>query len=162
MDVISFAIGNTNPETFPTDAFAEAAKTAVSDLTVALNTYPGKLGHEGLRQLMAQREMDREGVTVDPDNILITNGSMQAINLAVEALCTGKDDVIVLEEYTYAGSIIYFNTMGIAMEGVPVDEEGMRVDALAETLERLEAEGRKPRCIVVSTRWRPIRTQRVP
>lgn len=147
MDVISFAIGNTNPETFPTDAFAEAAKTAVSDLTVALNTYPGKLGHEGLRQLMAQREMDREGVTVDPDNILITNGSMQAINLAVEALCTGKDDVIVLEEYTYAGSIIYFNTMGIAMEGVPVDEEGMRVDALAETLERLEAEGRKPRCI---------------
>jgi 2-aminoadipate transaminase len=147
MDLISFATGNTNPETFPTEGFAEAAKRAVSGLTVALNTYPGKLGHEGLRQLMAQREMDREGVTVDPNQILITNGSMQAITLAIEALCTGKDDVVVLEEYCYVGSIRYFETMGIAMEGVPLDEEGMRMDALDETLVRLEAEGRKPRCI---------------
>ena len=40
MDLISFATGNTNPETFPTEGFAEAAKRAVSGLTVALNTYP--------------------------------------------------------------------------------------------------------------------------
>lgn len=147
METISFATGNTNPETFPTQAFAEAAQRAVSGLTVALNTYPGKLGHEGLRRLMAQREMDREGVDVDPEHILITNGSMQAVTLAIEATLTGRHDIVVLEEYCYVGSIRYFESMGIEMVGVPLDDEGMRMDALAATLERLAGEGRKPRCI---------------
>ena len=147
METISFATGNTNPETFPTQAFAEAAQRAVTGLTVALNTYPGKLGHEGLRRLMAQREMDREGVAVDPEHILITNGSMQAVTLAIEATLTGRDDIVVLEDYCYVGSIRYFESMGIEMAGVPLDEEGMRMDALAATLERLAGEGRKPRCI---------------
>ena len=147
METISFATGNTNPETFPTQAFAEAAQRAVSGLTVALNTYPGKLGHEGLRRLMAQREMDREGVAVDPEHILITNGSMQAVTLAIEATLTGRHDIVVLEEYCYVGSIRYFESMGIEMVGVPLDDEGMRMDALAATLERLAGEGRKPRCI---------------
>lgn len=147
MDLISFATGNTNPETFPVDGFADAAQRVVRDMAVALNTYPGKLGHEGLRALMAQREMDREGVVVDPEHILITNGSMQAITLAIEALCTGHDDIVVMEEYCYVGSIRAFEAMGIEMAGVPLDEEGMRMDALAETLGRLAGEGRKPRCI---------------
>ena len=147
MDLISFATGNTNPETFPVDGFADAAQRVVRTMAVALNTYPGKLGHEGLRALMAQRETDREGVAVDPEHILITHGSMQAITLAVEALCTGHDDIVVMEEYCYVGSIRAFQAMGIEMAGVPLDEEGMRMDALAETLDRLAGEGRKPRCI---------------
>ena len=146
-DTISFATGNTNPETFPADAFADAAGRAARAMVEALSTYPGQKGHEGLRRLMAQREMDREGVTVDPDHILITNGSMQAVTLAVESQCTGSDDIVVMEELSYSGSIVAFGAMGITMAGVPVDEEGMRMDALEETLDRLAREGRPPRCI---------------
>jgi 2-aminoadipate transaminase len=52
-----------------------------------------------------------------------------------------------MEEYCYVGSIRAFEAMGIEMAGVPQDDEGMRMDALAETLARLKDEGRKPRCI---------------
>ncbi len=147
MDVISFATGNTNPETFPIDAFAEAAKAAVAGLNVALNTYPGSRGHERLRRLMAQREYDREGVEIDPEHILVTNGSMQAVTLSIEATLEGRDRLVVLEEYCYVGSIRYFESMGIEMAGVALDEEGMRMDALAETLDRLAGEGCRPACI---------------
>ena len=81
MDPFDFSTGTTNPETFPTDALAEAAARAVQIHGVELNTYPGRLGHEGLRKLMAQREFDREGVRLDPDRIALTNGSMQAVTV---------------------------------------------------------------------------------
>ena len=147
MDAIGFATGNTNPGTFPTETFAEAARRAVSDLTVGLNTYPGDLGHEGLRMLMAQREFDREGVAVDPGHMLVTNGSMQAIMLATDALRDGRDDIVVMEEYCYVGTIRAYRESGIEMVGVPLDERGMRMDALADTLNRLADDGRKPRFI---------------
>ena len=102
---------------------------------------------EGLRRLMARREMDREGITVDPEHVLITNGSMQAVTLAVETLCTGEDDVVVMEELSYSGSIVAFGSMGIEMAGVPVDGDGMVMEALEETLEALARQGRRPRCI---------------
>ena len=114
------------------DAFAEAAQRVMRTMAVDLNTYPGKLGHPGLRELMAQRERDREGVEVDPEHVVITHGSMQAVTMGVQAQCTGTDDLIVLEEYTYVGSIRAFEDMGIEMVGVPLDGEGMRIDALAE------------------------------
>ena len=111
---------------------------------VELNTYPGRLGHEGLRRLMAQREFDREGVRLDPERIALTNGSMQAVTLVAEALCEGDDDVVLMEEYCYSGTIRAYRpggTLGIEMIGIPVDGRGMRTDALARTLERLRSEG---------------------
>jgi 2-aminoadipate transaminase len=78
---------------------------------------------------------------------------MQAITLVTEALCQGQgqgqshDDIVVMEEYSYVGTINYFKAMGIEMAGVPLDAHGMRMDALAETLERLAGEGRPPRFI---------------
>lgn len=145
--MISFATGNTNPETFPSGDFADAAATVMRSMTDLLSTYPGQLGHEGLRKLMAQRETDREGVTVDPDHVLITNGSMQSVTLAVETLCSGPGSSVVMEELSYSGSIVAFRSMGIDMVGIPVDGNGMRMDALEETLERRAREGRPPRLI---------------
>ena len=149
MDPFDFSTGTTNPETFPTDDLAEAAARAVRSHGVELNTYPGSLGHEGLRKLMAQREFDREGVRLDPDRIALTNGSMQAVTLVAEALCEGRDDIVVMEEYCYSGTIRAYRGLGIELVGVPVDGRGMRTDALSGTLERLRGEGRAPRFIYV-------------
>ena len=71
------------------------------------------------------------------------------MTLAAEALCEGHDDVVVMEEYCYSGTIRAYRGLGIEMVGVPVDGRGMRTDALASTLERLRSAGRLPRFIYV-------------
>ena len=149
MGPFDFSTGTTNPETFPTEELAAAAARTVRKHAVELNTYPGSLGHEGLRRLMARREFDREGVRLDPERIALTNGSMQAVTLVAEALCEGRDDVVVMEEYCYSGTISAYQGLGIELVGVPVDGRGMRTDALQSALEGLREEGRAPRFIYV-------------
>jgi 2-aminoadipate transaminase len=147
MEPFDFSTGTTNPDTFPVEAFATAAAAAIRTHGVELNTYPGKLGHLGLRQLMAEREFDREGVRLDPDRIMLTNGSMQAVTLVAEALAEGQDDIVLMEEYCYSGTVAAYRALGMEMIGVPLDGQGMRIDALASTLESLHSQNRPPRFI---------------
>ena len=142
-----FSSGNTNPETYPGEELAAAAARVIPGLAASLNTYPGKLGHEGLRRLLADRESAREGVEVDPDHIVLTNGSMQGVTLVAETFCEGSDDRVLLEELTYNGTIEAYRSLGIEMVGVPVDGNGMRTDRLAELLDEMVREGRPPRFI---------------
>lgn len=147
MHVYEFGSGCTNPETFPVDELANAASIAISNVGEAFVRYPGDLGHDGLREVMAKRESDREGIEVLPENLALTNGSMQALTLIAEALMKGKDDVVVTEELTYSGTIGAYRRLGITMVGVPLDDQGMRVDALEKTLQRLYDQGTPPRFI---------------
>jgi 2-aminoadipate transaminase len=147
MHQLEFASGCTNPETFPVEALVKAAATAIPDVGRAFVRYPGDLGHEGLREVMARRESDREGLDVPPECIALTNGSMQAVTLIAEALMKGKDDVVVTEELTYSGTIGAYRRLGIELVGVPLDEHGMRVDQLQTTLQRLHDQGTPPRFI---------------
>ena len=142
-----FGSGCTNPSTFPVEALAGAAASAIQEVGEAFVRYPGDLGHAGLREVMAQRESDREGIEVPADSIALTNGSMQAVTLVAEALMKGKEDIAVTEELTYSGTIAVYRRLGIEMVGVPLDGHGMRVDALEETLRRLHDQGTPPRFI---------------
>ena len=146
-----FAVGRTNPETFPVDRVQRAAKTAIANEYAQLTEYPGKLGHPGLRAVMARRESQREGVEVDPDALALMNGSMQAVTLTAEAL-TRPGDTVICEEVTYSGTIGAYRTLGIDMVGVGVDEDGMRVELLEETLDGL-GEARKPKFIYALTTY---------
>ncbi len=146
-----FAVGRTNPETFPVDRVQAAAHAAIAREYAVLTEYPGKLGHPGLRTAMARRESEREGVAVDPDAIALMNGSMQAVTLTAEAL-TQPGDTVICEEVTYSGTIAAYRTLGIDMVGVPVDEDGMRVDLLEATLDEL-GETRKPKFIYALTTY---------
>ncbi|MCB1647715.1 MAG: PLP-dependent aminotransferase family protein, partial [Pseudomonadales bacterium] len=153
MDIYDFAIGQTNPETFPVEAFKAASVRAISNEHDAYNQYPGALGHRGLRELMAQRESVREGVEVDPDLLAITNGSMQSVTLVGQALMQGHDDCVITEEFTYSGTIAAYKGIGLKMIGIPVDEDGMRMDALLDKLNEMQAQGRKPRFIYSLTTY---------
>ncbi len=146
--IYDFAVGRTNPETFPTAAFQRAAHRAIERDYALLTAYPGELGHEGLRRLMAQRESDREGVAVTPDRIALTNGSMQAVTLVADALIErdGKD-IVITEEFTYPGTISTYRDLGIRMVGLPIDQHGMSADALEQTLMDLQIRGTPPRFI---------------
>ena len=153
MPVYDFAVGQTNPETFPVEAFKQAALRAIEAEHDAYNKYPGNLGHEGLRALMAERESQREGVEVSKDLIAITNGSMQAVTLVGQALMQGKDDIVITEEYTYSGTIGAYKGIGLKMVGIPLDDDGMRMDALKETLAQLSDQGTLPRFIYPLTTY---------
>ena len=151
MRTFDFAVGQTNPETFPIERVQEAATKAISDEYAQLTTYPGKLGHAGLRAVMARRESEREGVVVSPDDLTLLNGSMQAVTLVAEAL-TQPGDTVICEELTYSGTISAYRTLGIDMVGMPVDEDGMRVDLLEARLDEL-GETRKPKFIYALTTY---------
>ena len=146
-----FAVGRTNPETFPVDKMQRAAHAAIERESEALTNYPGRLGHPGLRAIMAARESEREGVPVDPDAIALMNGSMQAVTLTAEAL-TVPGDTVICEEFTYSGTIGAYRSLGIEMVGLPLDNDGMRVDLLETTLDRLGAT-RKPKFIYALTTY---------
>ena len=153
MSTYDFGSGRTDPGSFPTEALAEAASMAVRELGAELVRYPGDMGHQGLREVMALRESKREGIDVSADHIALMNGSMQAVTLIAEALMEGPGDVIVTEELTYSGTIAAYKRLGAELVGVPLDEQGMRVDALADVLADLRRKGTRPRFIYTLTTY---------
>ncbi len=146
-DPIPMRVGMTAPEAFPAAEMAEAAGRAILDIGKDFAFYPGDLGHPGLREVLARREADREGVDYDPDEIALTNGSMQAVTLVGRVLMEEPGDVVITEETTYSGTLGAYRGLGYRLVGVPVDEQGMDVGELRRTLADLAADGRKPRFI---------------
>jgi 2-aminoadipate transaminase len=102
---------------------------------------------------MAAREAHREGVPVCPDHISLTNGSMQAVTLVAEALMDRPGDVVVLEELNYPGTLTAYRRLGLRLVGVPVDGEGMRIDALDATLADLARGGTPARFVYTLTTY---------
>ena len=148
-----FGAGRSDPATFPTEALKRAAVAAIDANAEILTTYPGNLGFEPLRVAMARRESTRDGVPVDPDHIALTNGSMQAVTLCGQALIENRGDPVIMEEYSYPGTIAAYRSIGYDMVGIDVDEHGMRMDVLADRLAELDAAGRPPKFIYALTTY---------
>jgi len=148
-----FGSGRSNPETFPVKALQEAAVRVIEREAAALNDYPGKLGFLPLRQAMARRESEREEVPVNPDHLMLTNGSMQAVTLVAEALQDAPGDTCIVEEFSYPGTLAAYRSLKLDMVGVPLSEEGMQLDVLSDRLETLNATGRLPRFIYTITTY---------
>lgn len=151
-----FGAGRSDPATFPTEALQAAAVKVIGEQFEEITQYPGNLGHAGLRQAMSKREGDREGVSIDPDHLMLTNGSMQAVTLTAEALQENHGDTILLEEFSYPGTLSAYRSLKFDMVGIRLDEGGMRIDHMEEELDRLEKEGRRPKFIyAISTYQNP-------
>ncbi len=148
-----FGVGRSDPATFPTDAIKRAALAAIEREAVEMNNYPGGLGHAGLREAMARRESEREGVAVDPEHIVLTNGSMQAVTLCAEALQEQHGDTVIVEEFSYPGTLSAYRSLKLETVGIPLDAGGMKMDALEAALVRLERENRRPRFIYAITTY---------
>jgi len=151
-----FGTGRSDPSTFPTQAIQAAAVKVIGEQAEELTRYPGGLGHAGLRAAMAQRESEREGIEIDPDHLILTNGSMQAVTLTAEALQENKGDTVLVEEFSYPGTLGAYRSLGLEMVGIALDEGGMRIDHMERELARLEDEGRRPKFIyAISTYQNP-------
>lgn len=143
MAAINFGGGCPDPGSVPTRELAAAAQRVLPHLNVGLATYPERLGYRPLREVAAERFQRREGVALDPDQICLANGSQQPITLFCQALLAPGQPVIV-EEFTYPGTLRAMRHVGATVVGIPMDDEGMQIDVLAAELARLEAAGTPP------------------
>jgi 2-aminoadipate transaminase len=96
--------------------------------------YGPTAGHAPLRARLAD-VMREAGSRIDPEDVLVTNGAQQAIELVFHTFLE-RGDAVVIEEPTYAGALSVLGSIGARVTAVPVDEEGMRPDLLAIALER--------------------------
>ncbi len=147
MNSFPFGSGRPDPESFPNRGLAEAAMRILPELGDELALYPGNLGFEPMRRLMSQRFEKREGVPLPAEQIALTTGSMQAVTLMAQAFVDSPGDVILMEEFSYSGTIGAYKQEGAELVGIPLDENGMRMDALEKTIDELGNAGRKPRFI---------------
>jgi 2-aminoadipate transaminase len=120
------------------------AKVAASSTARALQYGPT----EGLAATVEciVEVMAREGTTVDPAEVIVTTGGQQVIDLVCKTLID-PGDVIVAEAPTYPGAVPTFSAYQADVEQIEIDADGMPIDALEATLDRLHAQGRRPKFI---------------
>lgn len=130
--LISFAGGHGAVELFPADDFRKSLQTVLlRDKTDALG-YGDYAGYPPLRGTIAHI-LSNQGIHTSPSNVLITTGSQQAFAL-VAGLLLRSGDVVLVENPTYATAIDLINSLGAQLVGVPMDEQGMRVDLMEDLL----------------------------
>ncbi len=131
-DIISFAGGLPAPEVFPVKQFQEACNYVLENMGAQALQYSTTEGYRPLRDMIA-RHTARYSVNVDPDNILITSGSQQALDF-IGRVFINQGDHIVVESPTYLGALQAWNAYGAQYISVPSDENGMIVDELEKAL----------------------------
>jgi 2-aminoadipate transaminase len=144
-DVISLAGGLPDTSTFPPDSYAALMGTVAGDSCSRALQY-GPTEGVGLLKRCIATVMAAEGMDVDPDDVLVTTGGQQVIDLVCKTLLD-PGDVVVAEAPTYPGAIPTFCAYQAQVVQVTMDHDGMRVDELAATLDRLERDGRRPKFI---------------
>jgi 2-aminoadipate transaminase len=133
--VISFAGGLPAPEFFPSREIAEVACRVLEREGTRALQYSTTEGHAPLRSQIAGRMNATWGTTLSPDEIVITTGSQQGLDL-VGKVFLDRDDVVLCESPTYLGAVMSFNTFRPRWIEVPTDTDGMDMQVLANALER--------------------------
>ena len=144
-EVISLAGGLPDTSTFPPEEFAGLMETVAEEACARALQYGPTEGLPAVRECIAE-VMAAEGTHVDPDDVLVTTGAQQAIDLVCKTLLD-PGDVVICEAPTYPGALSPFNAYQADVIQIAMDSEGMRIDELEATLERLEREGRRPKFV---------------
>jgi 2-aminoadipate transaminase len=143
--IISFAGGFPDPATFPVRELEEVTRDVLTGQAHLALQYTITEGDPRLRDELA-RWMAKDGIRATQENVLITNGSQQGLDI-VARVFLDPGDVIIVELPSYMGGLQAFRAYRVEMVGVPQDDQGIRTDRLAETLAHLAGEGRRPKFI---------------
>jgi 2-aminoadipate transaminase len=144
-DVISMAGGNPDTSTFPPDSYAALMRTVAADSCARALQYGPTEGGQVVKHCIVE-VMRAEGMSVDLEDILVTTGGQQVIDLVCKTLLN-PGDVVVAEAPTYPGAVPTFSAYQADVVQVTVDRDGMRTDELAATLDGLERAGHRPKFI---------------
>ncbi len=139
--ILNFAGGLPSPETFPVDAMRAACATVLAEGSPIAHPalqYAASEGLPELRQWVAT-ELGRQGAPVSPEQVLITTGSQQGLDLVAKVLLDAGAPLLV-ETPTYLGALQAFTPMQPAIRSVASDDEGVQPEALRAQLEQMRGE----------------------
>ncbi|MBM3212276.1 PLP-dependent aminotransferase family protein, partial [Candidatus Poribacteria bacterium] len=148
MKIYSFTGGRPSPEDFPIQGLIDATQRMLRRRGTDLIAYPDMNGqHDELAEIVAIRFENRECKPLPKKNIIISAGSMMAIEELARFL-TQPGDTIITEELSYMGSLGCFRSIGLEIKGIPVHPiQGMDMDILEDTIKGLVANNIKPKFI---------------
>jgi 2-aminoadipate transaminase len=141
-DVISFAGGLPAPELFPVEEIREASNYVLKQEGQFALQYSTTEGYRLLRRFLAKR-MTQKGMVVDEDEVLITGGSQQGLDL-LGRLFLEEGNWIVSAQPTYVGAIQAFNAYEVKFHTVPLDRDGVKVELIEEAVKE-----KKPKFIYI-------------
>ncbi len=144
-DMISFAGGLPSPESFPVEEVKEITSYILDKEGKQALQYGTTEGDSLLREMILKRHAE-QGIMAEHDNLVITTGSQQALDILGKILID-PGDYIICGLPSYLGGISAFNVYRAKLKGIPFDNEGMRVDLLEEALENLKKAGKKVKFI---------------
>ena len=146
-EIISFAPGYPAPETFPWEEFAAITRELLQGTDGSTLQYGPTRGYKPLLDAIAGI-MQSRGARTSGDRLLVTTGSQQGLDLVARVMLD-PGDVVLVELPTYTGAITAFRNVQARMVGVRQDADGVDLDALDETLTRVQAEGGRVRMLYV-------------
>src|SRR5471032_2664370 len=145
----SFVGGNNDPDQVPVEGLVDAVNAVLRREGKTLATYglaSGPQSYRPLREFITTKLKRDAGIGCVADDILIVSGSLQALDL-VNATLLARGDTVIIERDSYQGALNRLIRLGINMVGIPLDQDGMRMDALAAALEDLKHRGITPKYI---------------
>jgi len=146
-NIISFAGGYPDPETFPVKELEDISCQLLREKGAIALQY-GPTEGEGLLREEIAKWMSREKSSIGHQNILITAGSQQGLDI-ISKIFLDPNDIVIVELPSYIGGLQAFNAYRAKMIGVPHDDKGMKMGFLEKTLSKLAKRNRKPKFIYV-------------
>ncbi len=146
-DIISFAGGLPSPDSFPIDQLKEISCEVLDTEGAQALQYGATEGDARLREILVERYQN-EGLKLSLNNLVITTASQQALDL-IPKIFINPGDKIICGLPSYLGGLSAFSTYGAQMVGIKLDDKGMRADLLEQELEKMKANGEKPKFIYI-------------
>jgi 2-aminoadipate transaminase len=145
----NFSGGHNDADHLPVENLIAAATAVLAREGATLATYgleSGPLGYQPLRAFLVEKLDHHAGIACSADEILITSGSLQAMDL-INGILLAPGDTVVIEQESYGGALTRLARLGVKTVGIPLDGEGLRMDALAAALDDLKRRGIQPKYI---------------
>lgn len=136
-EVIALSAGSPDPGSYPTKEMAAIGNDIFANDLVTTLQYGTTEGYTPLREQTKKRLMEKYQTGTEADDVIITTGGQQTISLFTQTMIN-RGDVVVCEEPSFIGALNAFRSFGAQLKGVPMDEEGMRMDKLEEVLATTE------------------------
>lgn len=133
--MIPFAAGNPAPDAFPVAEVQEIAADILKNRPIDALQYGVTEGYPELISLIKTRMKSKYGIGRDFDSIIITSGAQKVMDLSTKVLCN-EGDVVICESPSFIGSLNCFRSYNAKLVGVPVDADGMNIEALEKALDK--------------------------
>ncbi len=156
-----FVMSYPDPANLPIMEAHAAMGEVLAEVGSTVSVYPDPQGYLPLREFIAQRLGERRDFPVGPDDILLTEGSGQAIHFVTEAL-VDPGDVVIVDDFVYGGTLWSLRRFGADIRGAASDADGMVPDALEEAIGEAVKDGKRPKMIYLIPTFQNPQTWTMP